>query len=127
MILAIMNKVKPRELLLYSIIGIEHNRLEQLALDQCNPIDLTFDYHPHEILVKELISYTLPCIFNYIESLTINAVWLQDFIDAVQRIDDENCLNLKHLKIMGGRLYNNTGTPYTTGKLYSHPAFFSNI
>ncbi len=44
LILMIMNKVKPRVLLLCSIITIGNNRLEQLALDKCHSIDLTIDY-----------------------------------------------------------------------------------
>jgi hypothetical protein len=44
MILTIMNKIKHRPILLYSMIGIKNIRLEQLALDQCHSIDLTSDY-----------------------------------------------------------------------------------
>jgi hypothetical protein len=120
MILAIMNKVKPRVMLLSSIIGIENNRLEQLALDQCHSIDLTFDYYhsPYEMLIKEWISCTLPCIFNYIESLAINLPRMPRLARVVRTIDDKDCMNLKHFKLMGGRLHINTGTPFTTSKLY---------
>ena len=54
LILAIMNKVKPRVLLLCSIIGIGNNRLEQLAIDNCHSFDLTFDYcqSSHEQLME---------------------------------------------------------------------------
>ena len=44
LILAILNKVKPHVLLLCSIITVGNNRLEQLALDKCQAIDLTLDY-----------------------------------------------------------------------------------
>ncbi|CAF4407326.1 unnamed protein product [Rotaria sp. Silwood2] len=122
MILSIMNKVKPRELLLYSIIGIGNNRLEQLALDQCHSIDLTFDYchSPHEIIIKQLISSTFVCIFNSIESLSINVKHLPRLVHMAKTIDDKNCLNLKYLKIMAGRFYSNTGTPYTIDSYYDN-------
>lgn len=121
MILAIMNKIKPRAILLNSMIGIKNIRLEQLALDQCHSIDLTYDYFDssYEILIQQFISFTLPCIFNYIESLTINIVHIQDLDDITKTIYDKNCLNnLKHLKIMAGRSYCNTGEHFRTGKLY---------
>ncbi|CAF2862057.1 unnamed protein product [Rotaria sp. Silwood2] len=44
LILMIMNKVKPKVLLLCSIIALGNNRLEQLALEKCHSIDLTIDY-----------------------------------------------------------------------------------
>jgi hypothetical protein len=116
-----MNKVKPCVLLLSAIIGIENNRLEQLALDQSHSIDLTSDYShsPYEILIKECISFTLPNIFNSIQSLSINLKHLPRLFHTFKIIDAEKWLNLKHLKIMEGRLTSHTGTPYTIGKLYS--------
>ncbi|CAF4811428.1 unnamed protein product, partial [Rotaria sp. Silwood2] len=56
LILTIMNKVKPHVLLLCSIIDIGNNRLEQLALDKCQAIDLTFDYQqsPHKSLFTRI-------------------------------------------------------------------------
>jgi hypothetical protein len=103
------------------MIGIKNIRLEQLALDQCHSIDLTSDYFdsPYEMLIQEFISFTLPCIFNYIESLTINIIHIPDLDHIIKKIDDKNCLNnLKHLKIMAGRLYCDTEVPFRTSKLY---------
>jgi hypothetical protein len=67
-ILAIMNKIKPRAILLYSMIGIKNIRLEQLALDQCHSIDLTSDYFvswSDEMLIQKFISFTLPYSITY--------------------------------------------------------------
>ncbi|CAF3595043.1 unnamed protein product [Rotaria socialis] len=117
MILAIMNKIKPRAILLYSMIGIKNIRLEQLALGQCHSIDLTSDYcdSQYEILIEEFISFTLPCVFNYIESLTINIVHIQDLDHIAETIRDRSCFNnLKHLKIMAGRLKCTTEAPFRT-------------
>ncbi|CAF3071191.1 unnamed protein product, partial [Rotaria sp. Silwood2] len=54
LILIIMNKVKPKVLLLCSIITIGNNRLEKLVLDKCDSIDLTFDYFqsPYKCLIQ---------------------------------------------------------------------------
>ncbi|CAF0789076.1 unnamed protein product [Rotaria sordida] len=111
-----MNKIQPRAVLLYSMIGTKNIHLEQLALDQCHSIDLTSDYFgsPYEMIIREFILSTLPCIFNYIESLTVNLVHISSLYQLVKRIDDKSCLNnLKHLKIMAGRLHRNAGTPIT--------------
>ncbi len=121
MILAIMNKIKPRAILLYSMIGIKHIRLEQLALDQCHSIDLTSDYFDslYEMLIQKFISSTLPCISNYIESLTIDIEHIQDLDRIARTIHGKNCLNnLKHLKIMAGRLHCDTEGNFRTSKLY---------
>ncbi|CAF3333006.1 unnamed protein product [Rotaria sp. Silwood1] len=117
MILSIMNKIKPRPILLYSMIGIKNIRLEQLALGQCHSIDLTSDYFesPNEMLIQKFISFTLPCIFNYIESLTINILHIRNFDRIAKTIHDKNCLNnLKHLKIMAGRFHCDTQVPFRT-------------
>jgi len=73
LILAIMNKVKLQALLLCSIIGIRNNRLEQLALEKCHSIDLTFDYYkaPHQQLMERFYSHVLPSIYNNIQSLQL--------------------------------------------------------
>ncbi len=121
MILAIMNKINPRPILLYSMIGIKNIRLEQLALGQCHSIDLTYDYfdYSYEMLIQQFISFTLPCIFNYIESLTIDIGHIQHLDRIVKIIDDKTCLNnLKHLKIMVGRSYCDTEIPFRARKLY---------
>ncbi|CAF1456976.1 unnamed protein product, partial [Rotaria sordida] len=117
-ILAIMNKIKPRPILLYSMIGIKNIRLEQLALEQCHSIDLTSDCFDssYEMFIYEFISFTLPYIFNYIKSLTIDIVHVQHLNYIQKTIYDENYLNnLKHLKIMAGRLHCDTGGPFRAG------------
>ncbi|CAF1431173.1 unnamed protein product [Rotaria sordida] len=117
-ILAIMNKIKPRPILLYSMIGIKNIRLEQLALEQCHSIDLTSDCFDssYEMFIYEFISFTLPYIFNYIKSLTIDIVHVQHLNYIQKTIYDENYLNnLKHLKIMAGRLHCDIGGPFRAG------------
>jgi hypothetical protein len=59
LILEIMNKVEAQVLLLCSIIGIGNNRLEQLALNKCHSIDLTFDYYnsSHQPFLKRFYSH----------------------------------------------------------------------
>ncbi|CAF1490874.1 unnamed protein product [Rotaria sordida] len=89
-ILAIMNKIKPRPMLLYSMIGIKNIRLEQLALEQCHSIDLTSDCFDssYEMFIYEFISFTLPCIFNYIKSLTIDNVHVQHLGETRHKLFD---------------------------------------
>jgi len=119
LILAIMNKVKPQVSLLFSIIGIGNNRLEQLALDKCHSFDLTYDYFQssHESLCKRFYSYVMPRISNSIQSLTLDIRHLPDIITFPEQNSNETLLNLVHLKIMYGRTCLKTGTLYTLGKL----------
>jgi hypothetical protein len=122
LILAIMNKIKPRAILLYSMIGIENIRLEQLALDQCHSIDLTYNDSDcsSEWIIEKFIYNILPCILNYSESLTIYFMYME-LIDNITRYKyryNENGLNLKHLKLMGGRLHSNIVPQFRHGKLY---------
>ena len=79
LILAIMNKIKPQVILLYSMIGIKNIRLEQLALDQCHSIDLTYNDSDcsSEWIIRKFIYDFLPSNFNYIESLTINVMYMK--------------------------------------------------
>ena len=115
----IMNKVKPEVLLLCSIITVGNNRLEQLALDKCHSIDLTFDYlhSQHELLIKQFYSHVLPRISNDIKSLAINFKHLLYFNSAVERYGDGISFYLTHLKIVYGRFHHNTGTPVIISKL----------
>ena len=75
LILAIMNKIKPRAILLYSMIGIKNIRFEQLALDQCHSIDLTSDDFDssYEMFIQKLIDHLLYhvflIIFNHLQSI----------------------------------------------------------
>lgn len=99
------------------MIAIKNIRLEQLALDQCHSIDLNSDYFDSwddEMLIENFISYTLPCIFNYIESLTINFVHIPDLNHIAETIfyNKKRLNNLKHLKIMASRLHCSTEAPF---------------
>jgi hypothetical protein len=128
LILTIMNKIKPQVILLYSMIGIKNIRLEQLALDQCHSIDLTYNDSDcsSEWIIENFIYDFLPSNFNYIESLTINVMYMK-LIDNTIRHKyryNENCLNLKHLKLMGGRLHCDMDSQFRHGKLYRINTFY---
>jgi hypothetical protein len=114
-----MNKAKPHVLLLCSIIGIDNNRLEQLALDKCQIIDLTFDYlqSPHDSLFERFYSHVMPRIFNNIQSLTLYIQHLPNIITSVEKNCDGIFPNLTHLRILRCRRMPKTGTPYRLGKL----------
>ncbi|CAF1439031.1 unnamed protein product [Rotaria sordida] len=115
LILIIMNKIKPRVLLLNSIITIGNNRLEQLAIDKCHSIDLTFDYaeSPYETVIQRFYSHIMPHIIDNIQSLIINIRHIPDIITFAKKNDNGTLPNLTHLKIMIGRQHRQTGTPYT--------------
>jgi len=119
MILAIMNKVKHKVLLLCSIIGIENNRLEQLARDNCQSIDLTFHHlhSPYTIVDERFYSYVLPNICQNIQSLALNMKHLFHFVTILTNYGDQLVFNLTHLKINLSYFHSKTGTPYTLGKL----------
>ncbi|CAF4373842.1 unnamed protein product [Rotaria sp. Silwood2] len=113
MILAIMNKVKHKVLLLCSIIGTGNNRLEQLALDNCYSIDLTFDYShsPYDLLVQRFYSSVLPHISDNIQSLTINFKHLLRINRVAKAYSNEILPNLIYVKIMIGHVHLKTGKP----------------
>ncbi|CAF2837225.1 unnamed protein product [Rotaria sp. Silwood2] len=115
LILAIMNKVKPRVLLLCSIIGIGNNRLEQLAIDKCHSIDLTLDYpqSPHEQLMKRFYSHVLPYIYKNIQSLALTLHHLSDISTFAEEYCDGTFSNLTHLKIILPRQSRITDTNFT--------------
>ncbi|CAF1023669.1 unnamed protein product [Rotaria sp. Silwood1] len=115
LILAIVNKIKPRLLLLCSIIDIGNNRLEQLALDKCHSIDLTFDYFKssHKLRFKRSYSHVMSRISNQIQSLTFDILHIRDLANFAEQNCNGTLLNLTHLKITIGRQYHETGTPYT--------------
>ncbi|CAF2163427.1 unnamed protein product [Rotaria magnacalcarata] len=125
LILIIMNKVKPKVLLLCSIITIGNNRLEKLVLDKCDSIDLTFDYFqsPYKCLIQRVYSHVMPCIINNIQSLTLNIQHIPNISIFAKRNSNGILPNLKHLKIMMGRQNPKTGTPYTLGKLLLNMIF----
>ncbi|CAF2895674.1 unnamed protein product [Rotaria sp. Silwood2] len=133
LILIIMNKVKPKVLLLCSIITIGNNRLEKLVLDKCDSIDLTFDYFqsPYKCLIQRFYSHVMPCIINNIQSLTLNIQHIPNISIFAKRNSNGILPNLIHLKIMMGRQDPKTGTPYTLGNnLYGisrYNPLFSNI
>ncbi|CAF2974481.1 unnamed protein product [Rotaria sp. Silwood2] len=129
-ILAIMNKVEYRAELLCSIIGIGNNRLEQLALDKCHSIDLTFDYFdsPYELLMQRFYSHVMPRIYYNIQSLTLNVHHIRHFVTYVNENYNGTLLNLTHLKLVFGKRCFKTGTPYTIGNdinsvLHGEPLF----
>ncbi|CAF1155641.1 unnamed protein product [Rotaria sordida] len=115
LILAIMNQVKPHVLLLCSIVSIGNNRLEQLALDKCQSIDLTFDYLQslHESLFQRFYSHVLPRIFNNIQSLTLHIQHLHNILTFIEKNSDKSFPNFTHLRIMPCKRNPKTGTPYT--------------
>jgi len=124
-----MNKVKPEVLLLCSIITVGNNRLEQLALNKCHSIDLTFDYFqsPYKSLIQRFYSHVMPCIINNIQSLTLNIQHISNIITFAEKNCIETLPNLTHLKIMMGRQCPKTGTPYTLGKILLSIIFLSYI
>ncbi len=87
LILLIMNKVKPEVLLLCSIITVGNNRLEQLALDKCHSIDLTFDYcqSPYKSLIRRFYSHVMPRIIHNIQSLTFNIQHIPNIIHFAKK------------------------------------------
>ncbi|CAF3704826.1 unnamed protein product [Rotaria socialis] len=115
LILIIMNKVKPKVLLLCSIITIGNNRLEKLALDMCHSIDLTFDYFesPNQFIIPRFYTHVMPCIINNIQSLTLSIQHIPNMITFVERYCNGTLPNLTYLKIIIGRQNSMTGTPYT--------------
>jgi hypothetical protein len=112
-------------LLLCSIITVGNNRLEQLALDKCQAIDLTFDYSQslHESLCQRFFSHVMPHIFNNIQSLTLHIQHLSNILIFVEKKCDRILPNLTHLSIMPCRRCPKTGTSYTLGKLLLNIVF----
>ncbi|CAF1181295.1 unnamed protein product [Rotaria sordida] len=119
LILIIMNKVKPKVLLLCSIITIGNSRLEKLALDMCHSIDLTFDYFqsPYKFIIPRFYTHVMPCIINNIQSLTLSIQHIRNMITFVERYSNGTLPNLTYLKIIISRQNPMTGTSYTLGKL----------
>ncbi|CAF3894118.1 unnamed protein product, partial [Rotaria sp. Silwood1] len=119
LILIIMNKVKPKVLLLCSIITIGNSRLEQLALDMCHSIDLTFDYFqsPYKFIIPRFYTHVMPSIINNIQSLTLSFQHIRNVITFVEIYSNRTLPNLTYLKIIISRQNPMIGTPYTLGKL----------
>ncbi|CAF0882264.1 unnamed protein product [Rotaria sordida] len=118
LILTIMNKIKPQVLLVCSIITVGNNRLEQLALDKCHSIDLTFDYFqsPHESVIQRFYSHVMSRISNNIQSLILNIEHLPKMIGFAEKECNGILPNLTHLKIMLDSESRGTGTPDALGK-----------
>ncbi|CAF3879587.1 unnamed protein product [Rotaria sp. Silwood1] len=87
LILIIMHKIKPRLILLSSIITVGNNRLEQLALDKCNPVDLTFHYvkSPYKTHIERFYSDVMSDIINNIQSLTLNIRHIHEIINFAKK------------------------------------------
>ncbi len=119
LILAILRKVHPRVLLLCSMINIGNQRLEQLAFDRCDSVDLTFHYSQasHKLLIRRFYSHVMPRIYHDIRSLSINIC----DTSSIKTVLENNCNgilpNLVHLKIMLGAKLAETGVPFTLSKL----------
>ncbi|CAF1558579.1 unnamed protein product [Rotaria sordida] len=113
-----MNKIKPEVLLVCSIITVGNNRLEQVALDKCHSIDLTFDcfQSAHESLIQRLYSDVMSRISNNIQSLILNIEHLPKMIGFAEKECNGILPNLTHLKIMLDRESRGTGTPHALGK-----------
>jgi hypothetical protein len=127
LILMILNKVKPKVLLLSSIVNIGNDRLEKLALEKSHSIDLTFDYCllPYQYLLRRFASHVMPCIINNIQSLTLNIHRLPYISHLAERNSNGILPNLTHLKIMMYRPTSRTDTSFTLGKLLLSMIFFN--
>ena len=119
MILAILNKIQPEFERLCSLVGIGNRRLEQLAIDGYQSIDLTFDYYksPWESTIERFYSLVLPRIGDKIQSLALSVQHLSDVTNFVEANGDGTLPNLTQLKIVRGRRIVGKGTPCTTGIL----------
>ncbi|CAF5102146.1 unnamed protein product, partial [Rotaria sp. Silwood1] len=110
-----MNKIKPRWILLSSIITVGNNLLEQLALDKCNSFDLTFDYvkSPYKTHIERFLFRCHVSYRHNIQSLTLNTRHIHEIINFAKKNYNGTVPNLAHLKIMIDRQHDETGTPYT--------------
>jgi len=113
-----MNKVKPQVALFCSIIGVDNNRLEQLAFDKCHSFDLTYDYFQvsHKLFFERFYSHVMLHISTNIQSLTVDIRHLPDIITFAEK-SNGILHNLKHLKIVYTVIHVKTGGPCTLGKL----------
>ena len=102
-------------LLLCSIIVIGNNRLEQLALEKCQSMDLTIDYYQslYEPLMTWFYSHIMYRIINNIQSLTLSIRQILDVVTCVEKNSNGILPNLTHLQKMTGRQSHRTSTPYT--------------
>ena len=75
LILMILNKVKPKVLLLSSIVNIGNDRLEKLALEKSHSIDLTLAYCllPYQYLLRRFASHVTPYTLG---KLLLNMIFL---------------------------------------------------
>ncbi|CAF3822736.1 unnamed protein product, partial [Rotaria sp. Silwood1] len=115
LILIIMNKIKPRLILLSSIITVGNNLLEQLVLDKCNSVDLTFDYvkSPYKTHIEQFLFRCHVSYHHNIQSLALNTRHIHEIINFAKKNYNGTVPHLTHLKIMIDRQHDETGTPYT--------------
>jgi hypothetical protein len=113
-----MKTVNPRVLFLCSMIDFGNNRLEKLAFDKCDSIDLTFDYFqaPHRLLLKRFSSDVIPRIISDLKTLTVNLCHIPYRQNLLEMNSEGINRNLIHWKIMLGTKHDQTGIPYTIGK-----------
>ncbi|CAF2079039.1 unnamed protein product [Rotaria magnacalcarata] len=71
LLLAIMKKINPQGLFLFSIINIGNYCLEQFTFNRSHSIGLTFDYFRalHKLLMKIFYSDAMPRIVHDIKPL----------------------------------------------------------
>lgn len=117
LILMIMNRVQPKVLLLCSIIGLGHSRLEKLAFSMCQSIELTCDstQSPNQLLIPRFYTHVLPCITKKIQSLAISTEHMRNLITFAQKYGHGTLANLTHLKIRIPRETSLTGKSLTLG------------
>ena len=108
LILLIMNKVKPHFLLFCSIIGTENKRLEQLALDKCDSIDLTSDYNEstYKLFTDRFYLHVMPRIYNNIRSLILNIRNVPRIVSFAKEYCNQRCrIFLMRPRAGGGEIF----------------------
>ena len=118
MLMMIMQKLTRNVELLSSLIGVGNARLENLALERCSFVDLTYDFlsSPWKRVIERFLSHTLPRIYNNIESLAMNLEHLSCVTRVASSTPERNFPHLKQLKIIRSRRLPYSGIPMTTGE-----------
>ncbi len=118
LILIIMKKVKPKVLLLCSMINIGNNRLEKLALGMCHSIDITYDYFrsPNQFIIPRFYTHVMSCIVDNIQSLTLSTIHIRNMTTYIEKYCNGILPNLTHLKIIIAIHHSEEDTSFTLGK-----------
>ena len=103
------------------MIDIGNNRLEQLVLEKCQSIDVTFDLFrsPDGLLFQRFYLNVMPRIMNNVQSLTLYIQHLPKIHTFIEKNSDGIFPNLTHLRIMLCKRIPKTGTQYSLGNYYS--------